>query len=432
MNRSAPPRRGARLVAALLAVCALAVTGCGGGGDQGGPVTLDLWARSDQAGFMAEIVDAFNSAHDDVQVELTLLPATNFVQKLGVAVASDAGPDLASIDLVYVPFFASSGVLADITERSEALPDTDALSAPHLDQGTYQDRRYALPFTGEASLLFYNKDLFRRAGLDPAQPPRDWEEFTEAARRISDLGEDVHGYHFSGRCGGCNVFTLSPFIWAAGGNVVEGEAGEERPVVGEDPAVTRALELYRTLWHDGLTAPQAAADTGAQALALFGSGRIGMYPTGAFALDEIRGTYPDVDFGVTPIPGPEGGSSSFTGGDDIAITSGSDHQDAAWTFMEWSVRPDVQEMISGLGTVPVHTEVALGPYSERGPEYAALAEALVNGRTIRSVQENALFNASTSPWATMIARGVFGESPDSVDRAVAEAQDAMANILSRG
>ncbi|ARQ71803.1 ABC transporter substrate-binding protein [Streptomyces marincola] len=434
MSRTAAPRARSRAVAALLAGCALAATaGCGGGGGAGGgPVTLDLWARSDQAGFMEEIVDAFNDTHRDVRVELTLLPSGNFVQKLGVAVAGGAGPDLASIDLVYVPFFASSGVLTDITERTADLPGLDALSAPHLDQGTYQDRHYALPFTGEASALFYNRDLFRRAGLDPDRPPADWDEFTEAARRIAALGEDVHGYHFSGRCGGCNVFTLTPFIWAAGGEVVEGEAGAERPVVGEDPAVARALELYRTLWHEGLMPPQAAADTGAQALTLFGGGRIGMYPTGAFALDELRSTYPDLDFGVAPIPGPEGGGSAFTGGDDIAITSDSEHQDAAWTFLEWAVRPETQELISGLGTVPVHTDVALGPYSERGPEYATMAQALVNGRTIRSVQENALFNAGTSPWATMIARGVFGDHPDSVDRAVDEAQDAMANILSRG
>ncbi|RBM12692.1 hypothetical protein DEH69_19825 [Streptomyces sp. PT12] len=119
----------------------------------GGPVTLSPWARSDQSGFTGEVVDRFNAEHQDVLVELTLLPPGNYVQKLGVAVASGAGPDLtgpdlASTDLVLVPFFASSGVLADITGPSRELPELDRLSEPHLDQGMYQDRRYALPFTG--------------------------------------------------------------------------------------------------------------------------------------------------------------------------------------------------------------------------------------------------------------------------------------------
>ncbi|RKN37173.1 ABC transporter substrate-binding protein [Streptomyces hoynatensis] len=417
----------------ICAVLTATAAGCGGdGGRAGGPVTLSMWARSDQAGFMDTVVEAFNREHPDVRVELTLLPSGNYVQKLGVAVASGAGPDLASIDLVYVPFFASSGVLADITDRAAGLAELGRLSRTHLDQGLYENRRYALPFTGDASVMFYNKDLFRRAGLDPERPPGTWEEFLDAARRISGLGEDYHGYHFSGRCGGCNIFTLAPFVWAAGGQVVEGEAGAERPVVGEDPAVAQALELYRTMWREGLMTPQSAADTGAQALTLFGGGRVGMYATGSFAVDEIHTTYPDLDFGVTPIPGPEGGGSSFAGGDDIAITSDSDHQDAAWTFLSWAVSPRTQQMISESGPVPVHTDVALGAYSERGPEYAALAQALVNGRTVRSVQENALFNAGTSPWATMIAQSVFGEDPDSVAHAVAQAQDDMANILSRG
>ena len=428
-------RRSLRALLALLGCAVLTATaaGCGGGGGQAdGPVTLSLWARSDQAGFMDEVVDAFNREHQDVRVELTLLPSGNYVQKLGVAVAGGAGPDLASIDLVYVPFFAASGVLADITDRAAGLDELDLLSRTHLDQGMYEGRRYALPFTGDASVMFYNRELFRQAGLDPERPPRTWAEFLDAARRISDLGEDYHGYHFSGRCGGCNIFTLTPFVWAAGGQVVAGEAGAERPVVGEDPAMTQALELYRTMWHEDLMTPQSAADTGAQALTLFGSGRVGMYASGSFALEELRDSYPDLDFGVTPIPGPEGGSSAFAGGDDIAITSDSDHQDAAWTFLSWAVSASAQQLISESGPVPVHTEVALGGYSERGPEYAAMARALVDGRTVRSVQENALFNASTSPWATMIAQAVFGDDPDSVADAVAQAQDDMANILSRG
>lgn len=445
-------RRLLRTGAAVLICLAALVSGCesgagagtqdgggardgagGAGGGRSGKVELSLWARSDQAGFMGDIVDAFNRSQPDVHVDLTLIPAISYVQKLGVAVAGESGPDLASIDLVYVPFFASSGVLADITDRTRGLPGLRKLSRAHLDQGTYRGRRYALPYTGDASVMYYNTELFEKAGLDPDRPPRDWKQFLTAARKIGALGEDTYGYHFSGRCGGCNVFTLSPLIWASGGNLIKGKLGEERPSVGQDPAVARALRLYRTLWREKLMPPQAAADTGAQGVSTFGSGRVGMYPTGAFALAELRKRYPDLKFKVAPIPGRNGGSSSFTGGDDIAITSNSAHKDAAWRFLKWSVRADVQARHFGrAGTVPIRSDVALGSYSRRGPTYATLGRALVHGRTVRSVQENALFNAGTSPWTTMIAKGVFGRSDDSVDRAVADAQSTMANILSRG
>lgn len=427
-----PPRRATALGLALTAVVTAGGCARGDAGTGDGPVTLSLWARSDQAAFMGEIVDSFHRAHRDVRIDLTLIPTGNFVQKLGVAVAGDSGPDLASIDLVYVPFFASSGVLADITERARDLP-LDKLSRAHLDQGDYQGRRYALPFTGDSSVLYYNTGLFRRAGLDPDRPPRDWREFHTAAKRISALGKRYHGYHFSGRCGGCNVFTFAPFVWASGGRLLTGPPGEEKPVVGSDPEVRRALELYRTLWREKLVPPQAAADTGAHGMTLFGSGTIGMYATGAFGYSEMRRSYPDVDFRVAPIPGRDGGSAGFAGGDDIAITRNASDEDAAWTFLKWVTRADVQRRHFGrLGLVPVRTDVALGWYSRQGEIEATLARALVNGRTVRSVQENALFNAGTSPWATMISQAVFGGGPDSVTKAVAEAQATMANILSRG
>lgn len=425
-----------RRLALLVAVCTVACTaGCGAASGEagGGPVRLSMWARSDQASFMGKVVDGFNRTHRGVHVDLTIIPTQSFVQKLGVAVAGGSGPDLASIDLVYVPFFASSGVLADLSSRIRTLPRLGKLSRSHLRQGEYRGRRYALPFTGDASVLYYNTELFEKAGLDPDRPPRDWHEFAAAARRISALGKGTYGYHFSGRCGGCNLFSLSPFIWASGGKLIGGSGDSEYPSVGTDPTVAQALRMYRTLWRQGAMPPQAAADTGSQSLSLFGSGRVGMYATGAFALSELHRRYPKVKFKVAPIPGRDGGSSSFTGGDDIAVTSNSPHKDAAWRFLRWSVRADVQRRYFGKsGVVPVRTDVALGPYSRRGATYATLGRALARGRTVRSRQENALFNANTSPWSTMISRAVFGSGRGTVRGATADAQADMVNILSRG
>lgn len=431
--RAAGLRRTLALLAALCALAAAAGCGTGTEAERGRPVRLTMWARSDQASFMGKVVRGFNRTHRSVHVDLTLIPTGNYVQKLGVGVAGGSGPDLASIDLVYVPFFASSGVLADLSSRVRSLPHLNRLSRAHVRQGTYRGQRYALPFTGDASVLYYNTELFAKAGLDPDQPPRNWREFADAARRISALGKGRYGYHFSGRCGGCNVFTLSPFVWASGGRLVGRAGGAERPAVGTDPEVYRALRMYRTLWRQGAMPPQAAADTGSQSLSLFGGGRVGMYASGAFALSELHHSYPKLKFKVAPIPGRRGGSSSFTGGDDIAITSNSAHKDAAWRFLRWAVRADVQRRYVGQSdVVPVRTDVALGPYSRRGATYAVLARALAHGRTVRSRQENALFNASTSPWSTMIARAVFGPGRGAVRGATRSAQADMVNILSRG
>lgn len=414
----------------LLIALSLVAAGCSGKATESGPTTLELWARSDQASFAQGIIDAFNASHDDVKIDLTLIPSENFVQKLGVASAGGSGPDLASIDLVYVPFFAHSGVLADVTERADRLPYKDQLSRPHLQNSTYRERIYSLPFSGDASMLFYNADLFRRAGLDPDRPPRTWAQMYDAAKRIRALGKDYYGYSFSGACGGCNVFTFAPLIWASGGKLIEGTGGDEKPVVGDYPQVADALRFYNRLWDEGLVPPQTKSDAGALAQVPFRTGHIGMFATGSFNVGILDDDYPDLDYRVTPLPGRNGGSSSFTGGDNIAITASSEHPDEAWTFLRWATSAKVQDEHFGkAGVTPIRKDVAAGSYSRRSPVYAAFARALFSGQTIYSVQENALMNGNTSPWVTMISSGVFDGR---VDEAVADAQQTMENILSRG
>src|SRR3954454_4584058 len=101
----------------VAAAAAAALVGCGETAHSR-VTTLTLWARSDESTFIQGVVDGFNRSHRDLHVRLTIVPVANFVQKFGMASASGSGPDLASIDLVYLPFFASAGVLSDITAHA--------------------------------------------------------------------------------------------------------------------------------------------------------------------------------------------------------------------------------------------------------------------------------------------------------------------------
>ena len=71
-----------------------------------------------------------------------------------------------------------------------------------------------LPFVLDLSVIFYNKDLYKQAGLDPEQGPTTLAEFADQALAVDKLA-GVYGTYFGGNCGGCNVFTWFPMIWAA-------------------------------------------------------------------------------------------------------------------------------------------------------------------------------------------------------------------------
>src|SRR3954469_6356515 len=103
-------------VAVALTACGGSSGGGGGGGggsSSGGKTVLTFWSRDSQKDFIAPIIDKYNASQKKIQVKVTVIPAAEFVQKLGTAAATNTGPDLTSLDLVYAPYFAQAGALQD-------------------------------------------------------------------------------------------------------------------------------------------------------------------------------------------------------------------------------------------------------------------------------------------------------------------------------
>lgn len=420
-------RMGALLTAVVaLAACGGSSGGGGGGGSSsaGGKTVLTFWTRDSQKDFINPIIDKYNASQKKIQVKVTVIPQAEFVQKLGTAAATATGPDVTSLDLVYAPFFAQAGALEDITAKAKSLPYFDKLSPTHLRLGTYKGKIYALPFTAEASVLYYNKGLFKKAGLDPAKPPTTWAELESDATKITALGGGIKGFYFSGACGGCNVFTLSPLIWGSGGDIMKGDKAAL-----DSPEVTDALTLYRSMWDKGLISPSAKTDDGATFGGGFGDGKLGMVGSGAFQVGSLKKDHPDLDFGVTPLPGKDGGSSSFAGGDTITIMKGTKNADAAWKFVQWATDA-AQKAVAATGVVPVRSDIAASDYVTQDPRFVLLADMMTKGNCPYSVVENALFNDSNGPWSQMIQKAVFGGGD--IKATQAQYQKIADEIVTRG
>jgi len=394
-------------VIAAIASSSIGLGACGGdSGDsaaQSGPATgtITLWARDTQKSFMGALANAYNKSHK-AQVKVSIIPSASFVQKFGTAAASGTAPDVASIDLVYLPYFASQGALEDITSLAEGLPYNDSLSPAHRKLAAYEGKTYALPFTAEASVLFYNKDLFKKAGLDPDKPPANYAEYITAAKKIRALGKDTYGFAFAGACGGCNIFEFTPHIWASGGDVLS-EDGKKAML--DSPQVTDALNFYREMWTAGVMPPGVKTDAGSLQATSFSSGKVGMTHLGAFAVSTFEDA--KVNFGVAPIPGKDGGDASFAGGDEIAIPAGSKNKEGAREFIKWATDEQAQTVLAKAGIVPVRTDLIDKIYAPLDPRYKVFGDAMAEGKTPYSVVENAIFNDANGPWAKMINQAVF-------------------------
>ncbi len=386
-------------------------------------INMTMWIRS--TSFVAQsLVDEWN-ANNDSQIELTVIPPAEFVTKMGAAIAAGEPPDIASIDLIYTPAFASAGQLTDITEQVQALPFADDLTPAHMELGTYEGRNYAVPFGADVSFIIYNVGLFEQAGLDADNPPTTWDEMLEAMRAVDALGDDIYGYWYSMGCAGCNAFTFLPFIWASGGDVLSDDYSEA--TITTDPVVREALEFYNTIWEEGLVPEGASIDNGSNFFGAFAGGNIGMAGLGNFALSRLQNDYPDLRYGVFHIPGKDGGTASFTGGDVIGIPSGTEHVEEAWRFIAWAMSEEPQlEIYAANGHIPVRLALVDNEYFESDPRLVTAASSPSVGQTPYTVVYNDLFNDANGPWLEMLQVGILDGD---IDGALELGQERFTQIM---
>ncbi|MEV4568661.1 sugar ABC transporter substrate-binding protein [Nonomuraea sp. NPDC049419] len=392
---------------------ALTAAACGtsGGGDGGqpadGPVTITMWTRAATQTQTERLVQAYNSSHKN-QVELTVIPTDNYQPRIAAAAGAKQLPDVFAADVIFVPNYTSQGLFMDLTDRIAKLPYKDKLAPSHMKLGTLDGRQYTLPHTLDLSVWFWNKDLYDKAGLDPEQGPKTLKELAEHATTIQDkLGKDgkVHGTFFGGNCGGCYVFTFWPSVWAAGGQVMNDDGTTS---LNDQPAMTEVFRIWRELYEKKATGPTAKEEQGPTWTGFFPKGEIGVMPMPSTTL----GLMPeDMKIGVTPIAGPDGGESTFVGGDSVGIAATTEHADAAWEFLSWTVSDEAQvEVMAKNKDVVARTDLADNKYSAEDPRVVLINSLVAKGRTPYAPRFGQTFNDPQGPWLRLAREAVFGDA----------------------
>lgn len=430
-QRTSPRRRApGRLLAAVTALLALATgtAGCGddGGSGDGRPTgqTLTMWTRAATEVQTRRFVDAYNELGRNT-IRLRVIPNDTYLQQIATAAGGGELPDILGSDVVYAQNFIRNGLYRDITDRVSQLPFADALAPAHIDIATADGAVYGIPHTLDLSVLFYNKVLYERAGLDPERPPTSLTELAEHAARIQRLGGDVSGSYFEGQCPGCLLFTLWPSVWAAGGEVLSEDG---RTSLLDRPEMVEVFRFYRQLVRDGLVPRGAEQENGSTWITVFQQGTIGVTPMPSTFLSQFEENE-DLRIGVAPIPGVDGGRSTFVGGDVIGITATSDKAAAAWDFMRWSLRKDTQLRVLGAHhDVMARTDLADAPAVADDERLRVFTELVPEGHTPKAVNFGATFNDPQGPWLTLAREAVYGPGPA---EALAEHNQAVTDSLSR-
>ena len=386
---------------------------------------IEMWVRTGIGDAFKKVVEAYNASHEN-QVVTTEVPFGELVQKYATAIAGGQAPDALSMDLIYNPAFAAAGQLEDLTDWAKSLPYFNSLSPSHVKLGTYQDKIYGLPLSVETSVFAWNKDLYKKAGLDPEKAPATWEEIEANAEKIRKLGDDTYGFYFSGGgCGGCMIFTFMPLVWGAGADIL---SEDSKTATLDTPQMRKAVGFYRDMVKKDLVPASAASDNGTNFLT-FTNGKIGQQSLGAFAIGTLVTQYPNINFGVTLIPSVDGKTSSFAGGDNFVITKGTKKIDAVKEFLEYIYSMDGQKVMAKYGSLPTRGDIADKVLEGLDPRMQVGLKAISVAKTPYTLQFNDLINSANGPWATFTNAAIFG---DDVDGAFSNAQSEMQSIIDSG
>jgi multiple sugar transport system substrate-binding protein len=308
-------RSGRRLLRAAAAVALVTTCTCARG--RSDETVVRFWQFWDLQLIMP-LVERFEAAHPGVRVEVEQLTWKSGLEKIQASLASGTQPDLCELGSTWLPRFSYEGVLEDLSEVHAAAADSFLM----WESAVWKGRVYGLPWVQGSRALFYNRDLFRRAGLDPDRPPETWEALLEASRRIHELAPDIYG--FGQNLGERYVLykKFMAFAWGNGGRILD----DGGAVAVDGPETLEALEFYRALAPHALQEKQEVLDH------YFKTGKLGMQISGAWNLRNYRLEAPRLDYGVAlvPRPSPERGThASFAGAEMLVVFRGTKHRAAA-------------------------------------------------------------------------------------------------------
>ena len=307
----------------------------------------------------------FERRHPEIQVSaLSMGAGAMNPQKLMTAIVGGVPPDLVVQDRFTIGDWASRGAFRsfnDLLQADAQSADPQAVRARDYVPATwaeaqYQGQVYGIPDDTDDRVLYYNKTLFREAGLDPNRPPQTWDELLADAKAMTRR-QPGGGYD---RIGFVPLYGQGwLYLWAWQENAEFLSPDGQRCLLS-NPGTRSALTSLVS-WYDALGGVDAVnsfagsfAGGGAQDPLM--TGRLGMEVQGDSTINTIARYHPELDFGVCPVPVPadrlhrrgrfagmKPGEATFitwSGGGAWAIPRGAQHVRAAWEFIRWMNSPE--------------------------------------------------------------------------------------------
>lgn len=347
-----------RRAAAASVLAGLVLAACGtGAGDGRTQIQLVLFGDAVETQGYTRMVEEFEQANPDLDVAVVpVATQDDLLARLTSSFAAEAPPEVFLVNSRSYGRFAEQGALAPVQpflDDSTMLSVDDFYPAP-FDAFRGRDGQLAcMPQNLSSLQVYYNQDLFRSAGVDLPRAGWTWPEFLAAAQALT--GDGTYGVGTE-----ASLIRLAPFIWSAGGEVVDDEDDPTRLTVTEG-AGRAGLDFFLDLQLRHGVVPPEREEQSEDAETRFLRGGLGMYLDSRKAVPSLR-TIEEFAWDVAPLPAAPGGSPVSVLHTDAYCLSREGDPAAGWRLVEFAMSERGQTLLAQSGrTVPSRKDVAGSP-----------------------------------------------------------------------
>lgn len=308
----------------------VSLAACGGSNDSEGSgssdgTTITFWNSFTGADgdMLVEMVDKFNEENTDgITVEMDI--SSDFDSQLSTAFAAGEGPTMILSSSAYR--FTYGDYLQDVSDVFEKTElNKDDFIQSYLDYCSDGEATYFIPFQVVGYYMYWNKDLFEAAGLDPDTPPATWDEWQSYAEQLTDPDSNVYGSGISYDY----AYQIAHIMQRLGGLAVTDENGSWTVNFAGNEGYKEFLNMYKEMVDNGDNPLEADTDSMASA------GQIGITVGGPWVSAGLDTA--GVDYGIGLIPQGDAGEMNSVEviGFGITTAASEEEKEAAYKFIEW-------------------------------------------------------------------------------------------------
>jgi ABC-type glycerol-3-phosphate transport system substrate-binding protein len=312
------------------------------------PITLEYWVQQESPKveeYVKSSIAKFEAANPGITINLTVTPYAQYRDKLLVAIEGGTPPDVFLVDQIWNSEFAAADAIIPLDEYIAEYAINPEDYYPGAWASTeWNGQTWGIPSDLDVwSFTFYNKDMFKAAGLDPENPPiLTMDDFLTTCARLTDPDKGQWGLALPGGKSEGTIVVIDKFIYTYGGLITSDDG---TTCTMNSPEAIAALEQYKAL--EQYAPVGVAAAVREDNLALFKNKKVAMFWFPQLGQDSMGDV--DFDWGITVSPAPEGKEPIGTlGGWTMVISKDSEYQDAAFKFVAFMTSEEINQGVTSL------------------------------------------------------------------------------------